>query len=185
MHITIKMFDDRLVIESPGGFPPLVTPENIYETQHSRNPYLMDALYYLDFVKMANEGVRRMRDTMIENRLPAPEFRQRIMTHSSVEVILRNDIKQRKMWLDSDASEVVGEVIFRTLTMDERRLINWVAENGSINVSQAVRLTSKSWGTSKKILMKLVGRGILRHVIRDYVDRDSKAHFVLRQAEEN
>ena len=29
MNIFVKMFDDRLVIESPGGFPPFVTPENI------------------------------------------------------------------------------------------------------------------------------------------------------------
>ena len=25
MNIFVKMFDDRLVVESPGGFPPLVT----------------------------------------------------------------------------------------------------------------------------------------------------------------
>jgi ATP-dependent DNA helicase RecG len=31
MNMFVKMFDDRLVIESPGGFPPLVTPENIYD----------------------------------------------------------------------------------------------------------------------------------------------------------
>ena len=30
MNIFIRMFDDRLEIESPGGFPPLVTPENIF-----------------------------------------------------------------------------------------------------------------------------------------------------------
>ncbi len=38
MHITVEMFYDRLVIESPGAFPPFVTPENIYDTQHARNP---------------------------------------------------------------------------------------------------------------------------------------------------
>jgi len=32
--IFIKMFDDKLVIESPGGFPPTVTPQNIYESHH-------------------------------------------------------------------------------------------------------------------------------------------------------
>lgn len=30
MNIFVKMFDDKLIIESPGGFPPFVTPENIY-----------------------------------------------------------------------------------------------------------------------------------------------------------
>jgi ATP-dependent DNA helicase RecG len=62
MHITVEMFYDRLVIESPGAFPPFVTPENIYDTQHARNPKLMDAMLYLGFVKFANEGTKRIRD---------------------------------------------------------------------------------------------------------------------------
>ena len=32
------MFDDELVIESPGGFPPLVTPDNILTLDDLRNP---------------------------------------------------------------------------------------------------------------------------------------------------
>ena len=64
MNIFVKMFDDRLVIESPGGFPPLVTSENIYDMHQPRNPYLMAALFYLDFVKCANEGTRRMKQVM-------------------------------------------------------------------------------------------------------------------------
>src|SRR5271157_4220975 len=74
MNIFIKMFDDRLVIESPGGFPAHVTPENIYEVHHPRNPHLMGAMLHLDFVKAANEGTRRMRETMKEMNLPLPEF---------------------------------------------------------------------------------------------------------------
>ena len=31
MSIFVKMFDDRLEVESPGGFPPLVSPQNIYD----------------------------------------------------------------------------------------------------------------------------------------------------------
>lgn len=45
MNIFVKMFDDRLVVESPGGFPPFVSPENIYETSHPRNPHLMNAMF--------------------------------------------------------------------------------------------------------------------------------------------
>lgn len=39
MNIFVKMFDDRLVVESPGLFPPMVNPENIYSMHHPRNPY--------------------------------------------------------------------------------------------------------------------------------------------------
>ena len=55
-NIFIRMFDDRLTVESPGGFPPLVTSENIYEVHHRRNWWLMDALFFLDYVQCENEG---------------------------------------------------------------------------------------------------------------------------------
>jgi ATP-dependent DNA helicase RecG len=77
MHITVEMFYDRMVVESPGGFPPFVTPENIYDVQHARNPKLMDAMFYLGYVKFANEGTKRIRDEMLANELPAPIFEQK------------------------------------------------------------------------------------------------------------
>ena len=50
----------------------------------------MEALLYLDFVKCAHEGTRRMRDTMQEAKLPAPEFRQvDAATTPLVRVVLR------------------------------------------------------------------------------------------------
>lgn len=57
---------------SPGGFPPFVTPQNIYEVHHPRNPTLMQAMAYLDYVKCAHEGTRRIRQTMADMELPTP-----------------------------------------------------------------------------------------------------------------
>jgi predicted HTH transcriptional regulator len=93
MNIFIRMFDDRLEVESPGGFPPPVTPENIYDMHHPRNPILMDAMNMLNFVKMAREGTRRMRDTMAESELPPPHFAQKDSAYSLVKVTLKNNIK--------------------------------------------------------------------------------------------
>ena len=181
MNVFVKMFDDRLVIESPGGFPPLVTPENIYNVHHPRNPYLMDAMLYLDFVKAANEGTRRMRDTMSAMNLPLPEFVEKDQGYAVVRVTLRNDSKHRKVWVDSDASAIVGETLSKQLTQHELRVINWVAENKSINVSQVQRLTEKSWPGARKLLERLAERGILEEKRRPWLQRDPQAKFVLKQ----
>jgi ATP-dependent DNA helicase RecG len=91
------MFDDRLEILSPGSFMPFVTATNIYTVLSvPRNPILMGALRYLDLVKLAREGTRRMKATMDEMGLPAPEFRSSREVGTHVTVILRNKIKQRK-----------------------------------------------------------------------------------------
>jgi len=60
MNVFVKMFDDKLTIESPGGFPPLVTPENIYVTHHPRNPVLMHAMFYSRRVRAGSRlSIRR------------------------------------------------------------------------------------------------------------------------------
>lgn len=179
MNIFVKMFDDRLVIESPGGFPPPVTAATVYEMHQPRNPHLMEAMRYLEFVKCAREGTRRMRESMAGQRLPEPEFEQTEVSHALVRVTLRNNIALRKVWIDSDASQVVGEALAPTLSDDERRAINFAAEHGKINASQVQRLTQKTWPQAQKLLMKLADQGILRHVHRRGLDRDPQAHFVL------
>jgi ATP-dependent DNA helicase RecG len=177
--IFIKMFDDRLEVESPGAFPPCVTPKNIYDTHAPRNPYLMDAMYYLDYVKCAHEGTRRMRDEMLEMELPTPEFKQEEVGHTSVRGTLRNSIKQRKMWIDSDAADVIGAKIAESLSENEKRCINFCAEYGKISVSDAQRLTGQTWPAASKMLGQLAARMILLHIHRPDLDRDPQAHFVL------
>jgi len=178
--IFVKMFDDRLVIESPGSFPPFVTPENIYDTHHPRNPFLMEAMYYLKFVKCAHEGTRRIRATMLEMSLPKPEFKRQEVDGVGVRVTLRNNIHQRKIWVDSDVAALLGASLAQQLTSDEKRCLNYIAEYGEISVSDTQRLTGKTWPASKKMLMGLVNQGILHHEHRDDIDRDTRAKFRLK-----
>ena len=59
-EIQIKMFDNRLVFESPGRLPGTVKPSNIRHTHFSRNPKIAQFLKAYDFVKEFGEGVDRM-----------------------------------------------------------------------------------------------------------------------------
>jgi ATP-dependent DNA helicase RecG len=183
MNVFVKMFDDKLVIESPGGFPPLVTPENIYTMHHPRNPTLMHAMFYIDLVKEHAEGTKRMRDSMTNMRLPPPQFEQTEsgVGFSAVRVTLRNHIKQRKVWVDSDVSKLLGESLSTNLTVEEKRVLNFVAEHGKINVVQCHRLIPSlpKWHSAKRLLQKLAEKGLLKHVHSRTVERDSRAHYIL------
>lgn len=92
MPIFIKMFDDRLEVSSPGDYPFGVSPDNFIH--NPRNPNLMEAMRYLQHVKMAQEGTRRMFQLMKDAALPEPEYsppgRQVVM------VVLRNNIDLRR-----------------------------------------------------------------------------------------
>ena len=183
MPIFVKMFDDRLEIESPGPFPPFVNPSNIYNTHQPRNPSLMDALFYLEYVKCAHEGTRRIRDTMAGMKLPKPEFTESKAGHLAVTVILRNNIKQRRAWVDRDVSEIISEALAADLTEPERRVLNWAAEHGTITVTDAMKLLNSSWEKAKKLLLALARKRVFQYVRfrpLEKNNRDPKAFFRLR-----
>ena len=186
--ITVKMFNDRLTIESPGGFMPGVSPENIYDTSpHPRNPHLYEAMWHLEFVRCNNEGAKRIRDYMKKEGLPPAEFSEKSLNYSFVRVTLRNDIAKRKLWSDEDSMKVLGEFAFEQLSDEERHVVNYVIEYGRINISDAQRLTQFSWPRSRKLLMNLTARGVLRRVtnVREGKTKDPRAHFVLRRGNGN
>lgn len=120
-----------------------------------------------------------MRDTMARVNLPTPEFAQKDASHALVRVTLRNDIKHRRVWIDSDAGRIVGEDKSKGLSQDEHRAINFAAEHHSINVSQLQKLTGRSWPYNKRLLARFAALEILKHVHDDAKDRDPQAHFVL------
>ena len=181
MHIVIKMFDDRLEVESPGGFPALVTPDNIYEMHVPRNPHLMDAMFYLKFVLCAHEGTRRIKDSMTRLGLPAPLFKETTSTAGHVKLTLRNDVEHRRQFIDSDAFRLLGEKLSSSLDPFERRIVNHLAEHGAINVTEAARLGGKRWQAAKKVLISLTKKNILDHVHSNIVERDANAYFVLKR----
>ena len=72
--IQIKMFDGRLVVESPGTLPGLVRLNTMRKVHFSRNPKIAAFLKDYGFVKEFGEGVDRMCKELKESGLPDPEY---------------------------------------------------------------------------------------------------------------
>ncbi len=168
-EITIKFFQDRLEIESPGGFVPPVTPETIYDLRASRNPYLMDALRSLGYVRMAREGVRRIRSSMKEWDLPDPVFQEEEVHGVAVRVTLRNDFETRKRTTNREVAQHFGVDAWSSLSEHEIAILAYAFHNQTINVSEAQRLIGRTWATSKKDLDRLTNRGFLTFAPGKYV----------------
>ncbi len=176
-NILVRMFDDRLVVESPGGFPALVNPSNIYETHYRRNWWLMDALFYMNYVLCEAEGAKRIRKAMAKMGLPEPIFEQKESNDALVRVTLRNLWQMRTKWIDFDVATLIGAERAEKLVEPEPRIVNYVAEHGSINVSQAMNFAPEArWHRAKRWLDNLCKLDILVHVSR--YSRDSSARYV-------
>ena len=74
-EIQIKMFDDRLVFETPGKLPGMVKPTNIRNTHFSRNPKIAAFLKAYHYVKEYGEGVDRIYRELEANGTSALSFR--------------------------------------------------------------------------------------------------------------
>lgn len=73
-EIQIKMFDNRIVFESPGKLPGMVRPSNIRHTHFSRNPKIAAFLKTYHYVKEYGEGVDRMCRELEVNGSMVPTF---------------------------------------------------------------------------------------------------------------
>lgn len=74
-EIQVKMFDDRMVFETPGKLPGIVRTDNIRHTHFSRNPKIAEYLKAYDYVKEFGEGVDRMCRELTAAGLREPQYR--------------------------------------------------------------------------------------------------------------
>lgn len=76
-YIQIRMFADRLEIQSPGGLFGNVTVENLDEEHSTRNARLMRMMEDMHVVENRGSGIRAMLQAMREANLEPPRFDDR------------------------------------------------------------------------------------------------------------
>ena len=104
--IQIKMFDDHIVVESPGKLLGLVRADNIRFTHFSRNPKIAKFLKNYKFVKEFGEGVNRMCNELEQVGLKDPVYHtntfmlQAVIYNSKVgKTIVEKTADSLKNWL--------------------------------------------------------------------------------------
>lgn len=113
------MFDDHIVVESPGKLPGLVSADNIRFTHFSRNPKIAEFLKNYKYVKEYGEGVNRMCNELEQIGLKAPVYYtnafmlQTIIYNSNVTKIVYIDeksaIEGKKRAVETQKSAVEGK----------------------------------------------------------------------------
>ena len=182
MNIFVKLFEDKMVIESPGTFLPPTTGETVYDAHNPRNPNLMWAMYYFDFVQCAYEGTRRMRAGMQEASLPDPNFVQRQSGVFQVSVTLRNNVEHRKNLVRTEAMSLIDPIVYGNLTESERVLVNWCADGKQITVKDAQDILgglANDWRGARAVLDSLVRKFVFDRPPGK--DRDRHRKWFLRK----
>lgn len=159
-EIQIKLFNDRLVVESPGKLPGLVNKDNIRYTHFSRNPRIAQYLKAYKYVKEYGEGVDRMCREMEEDGLQPIRY-------------YCNDFILKAIALNKEADSVIAEDGKVAVTWDEIRstcnanavkILEYLSSHQSITNAVAREITGLSSPGVRKILSNLVENKIIRSI---------------------
>lgn len=138
----IRVFDNRIEVESPGKLPGHVTVANILDTQSARNPALVRLINKFPEPpnKDVGEGLNTAFRAMELLRLKPPLI---IEKESSVLVVIRHE----------------------SLGSPEEIVMSYMESNGEITNSIARDLTGiKSENTMKNVFLRLKSRGLLEPI---------------------
>ena len=75
--VQVRLFADRLEVQSPGGLGGNLTLDNIVFEQYTRNPHIMRLLEDYGYVERRGLGVDQMIQTMLSAGLEGPGFENR------------------------------------------------------------------------------------------------------------
>lgn len=116
--VHVRIFDNRIEVESPGRLPAHITPGNILDERFARNPTLVRIINKFPDPpnKDVGEGLNTAFAAMAKLRLRAPEIIER---ENSVLVVIRHE----------------------SLASPEQLIVEYLASNESINNAEARRVT--------------------------------------------
>jgi len=165
-YIQIRLFADRLEIQSPGGLYGNVTEDTIENEQSTRNRLLMRMMEDLHLVENRGSGIRSMLEAMRQANLEPPRLQDK---RSSFWVTFRNHTLMSPpaiAWLNQFAG--------RPLNDRQRLALVYLRHNEQITNSDYQRLNHIDSVTANRELRGLVQSGLInQHSTRRW------AHYTL------
>lgn len=72
--VFVRQYRDRLVVDSPGGFPPGITVENILDRQSPRNRRIAEILARCGLVERSGQGMNLIYEISVKEAKALPDF---------------------------------------------------------------------------------------------------------------
>lgn len=145
--IQVKMFDDRIEVDSPGTLPGMVKKENIRFTHFSRNPKICAFFKDYGYVKEYGEGVDRMHRELSELGLPGPSF-------DSDTFILKTTVMSASFKKENASIQNENASI-------EDENARFGDENASIDVTPKAKAKRRDLALEKNRLKEIIGKSLI------------------------
>jgi ATP-dependent DNA helicase RecG len=160
-NIEVRIYDDKLIVWSPGGLPSGITLDELYSPHSSklRNKGIAEVFYDVELIEQWGSGIEKMRKACHRAGLPEPIFEE----YQGFRVIFRKDI--------------FSEEYLRGLGLNERQVkaAMYVKEKGKITNKEYRELTELSDEGARIDLNQLVEAGVFQ-----VKGKGRSAHYVLK-----
>lgn len=144
----VRIYDDKLIVWSPGGLPFGITIEELYKPHSSvlRNKGIGGVFYDIGWIEQWGSGIDKMRRACIKAGLPEPHFEE----YQGFRVIFRKDI--------------YTEEYLHNLGLNDRQIkaVMYVKEKGKITNKEYQQLAEISRITASRELQNIVEKGIFQ-----------------------
>lgn len=158
-HVQVRLFADRLEVQSPGGLFGSVSESTIEHDQSTRNHAVVRLLEDHGLVEQRGIGIDRIIRSMLEAGLERPIFRDSL---TSFLVVLRNHTM-----MDEEAYQWLATFSDRPLNDRQRVALVYAWRTGSIANRDYQRLHNVSNVTATRELRQLVDAALVdRHGTR-------------------
>ncbi|MCD4798275.1 MAG: helix-turn-helix domain-containing protein [Methanosarcinales archaeon] len=149
-NIEVRIYDDKLIIRSPGFLPYGITLEELYKPHSStlRNKGLAEVLYDTELIERWGSGIEKIQQHCLDAGLPEPIFEE----YQGFQVVFRKD--------------VYDEEYLRSLNLNERQIkaVMYVKEKGQITNKEYQEVCNTSKRTASRDLLDLVSSGFFEQI---------------------
>jgi ATP-dependent DNA helicase RecG len=161
--VIVKMFRNRVIIESPGLLPRPLTLEKIRSLNYkpvSRNPIIARAMFDMKFMEERGGGIRRMHDEMLNHVLKEPDFNYdsgyfTVTFYGPGEKIL--DIHPQKVTI----VYAIEPAKLTLLNERQKGILKYLLEHGKIASEECTKYFNITRDTANRDFKKLIKEGLL------------------------
>lgn len=133
--VFVRQFPRRIEIDSPGGFPPGVTPANILDQQYPRNRRIAETFARCGLVERSGQGADRIVEECVRHGKPLPDY-SRSDAHG-VALVLDGEIHDENFL---KFLERIGEEVLDTLDPHDFLVLGLIASEKRLSAELRPRV---------------------------------------------
>lgn len=160
-NVEIRIFDDKLIVWSPGGLPLGITVADLYKPHSSalRNKGVAGVFYDIGLIEQWGSGIDKMRRACVKAGIPEPKFEE----HQGFRVIFTKDI--------------YTEEYLRNLGLNERQIkaVKYVREKGKITNKEFREI----FGVAERTALRDLSDLLIKNVFEKIGKTGRKAEYFL------